>query len=442
MKISKLKVPIVLHILYILFTLSINLLGPKVYSEYDNKLGMVIFIILYLISIYCGYCAGLKSKIKVNYKDYYNGTIDNKINSLTTKCIKISCLLFIVNTIYMIMSGRFTLDLAMMGANYNSFYEYYREKTQSNLFTFENIFLLVSAIPQFIATCLGIFCYKNLSKSNKRIFIAFLALIVCNNTISNGNQKSIGDIVIFFLISMVYTMYKYPSLKQKIKKRIYITTFAFLILMSFSQMWRMDSSNIETVNVLNKKMSGYVKFDPEHPIFKIFGERVGLGISSFLTGYLSNGYYGLSKSLELPFEWSYGVGNSVGLSTIVEKSVNVDPYQKTYLGRMEKNFKMLGIDGKRNWHTIFPWLASDLTFFGTLVFFYIISYIYAKSWKEALIYDNKVSYLMFSLLTIMFIFVPANNQIFHGYNYIVVTLFIFLYWGHSHSKFNHVKQIS
>ena len=94
------------------------------------------------------------------------------------------------------------------------------------------------------------------------------------------------------------------------------------------------------------------------------------------------------------------------------------------------------IPGKRHWHTIFPWLASDLTFVGTLVLFFFISYFYGKSWKEVLIYNNPISILLFSLLSILFVFVPANNQILHGFDYLLITFFVVILWGYRHIDYN------
>ncbi len=436
------KIPIIFHIAYILFTLSINLFGPKIYIQYTNKLGMILYILAYLIAVYWGYCRGLKSKI---YKREVQ--IDNisekRMLPLLKTCIKVSCILLLINTVYLISIGKFSLNIGLMGQNYINFYEYYGVKSENSIYTFENIFILLIAIPQFIATCLGFLYYRHFSKRMKIYFWIFLFLIIAVNTISKGNQKSIGDIVILFLISVLYLMYTAPELRQKLKKWLLIIGVTFIALMSFSQLTRLNSNNITSVQELNSRMAGYASFDQDHIIFKIFGPKLGLGLSAFITGYLSDGYYGLSKSLELPFEWTYGVGGSYGLTNICEKIFDTQIYEKTYLGRMEQQFGYLGISGTRTWHTIFPWIASDLTFIGTLFFFFIMGYIYAKSWKEVLLCKNSISYLMFCLLTIMFIFVPANNQIFHGYNYILITLFVFIYWLRKHKYHNYyVRTVS
>lgn len=403
---------------------------------------MILYICAYLIVVYWGYWRGLNSRIYPRAVQTANLS-EKRILPLLKTSIKISCLLLLINTAYLISIGQFSLSVSTMGQNYIDFYKYYDTKADSGIFTFENIFLILIAIPQFIATCLGFLYYRHLPKKIKIYFLIFLFLIIATTTISKGNQKSIGDIVILFLISILYLMYTVPELRRRLKKLLIITGVAFLALMSFSQLTRLTSKDITSIQEMNDRMVSYARFDPDHIIFKIFGPNLGLGLSVFITGYLSDGYYGLSKALELPFEWTYGVGGSYGLTTVCETAFDTQIYEKTYLGRMEQQFRYLGISGTRNWHTIFPWLASDLTFAGTLLFFFIMSYIYAKSWKEVLLYNNSVSYLMFCLLSIMFIFVPANNQIFHGYNYILITIFIFIYWFRKHRYNNcYVRKIS
>jgi len=165
----------------------------------------------------------------------------------------------------------------------------------------------------------------------------------------------------------------------------------------------------------------------------LLGDKIGIGVSAFTTGYLSGGYYGLSKCLTLPFKWTYGIGNSVAASSIVKFLFGIDLYEQTYIYRMEETF---GIPGKSAWHTIFPWLASDISFFGIPLLFFLISYYYGKSWREILVYNNPISMLLFSLLSVLFVFVVANNQILHGYNYLFITLFVITIYVIKRKRYN------
>lgn len=433
-----LKFPIIANVVFVLLTLLMNLFGPKEYFNYDNKIGMSLYILTYLVVVYFGFNKGLRSKLYCD-KKRYKGLLNSESFVLT--CIKITCFLYIVNTVYLIVNNSFSLNVLSMGQNYNDYYDYYRDKKEGSLFTYENVFLVVSALPQFLATVLGFLRYAKFSKHNRTYFIFMLCLIIANNTISNGNQKSIGDIFIYFFVALLYYVYLNPEQTKKVVRIVLISGVLLLSVLSYSQYNRVENGGIVNLSDVNYRMS-YSSYNFNHPVFKILGPKLGIAFSEFTTGYLSDGYYGLSKCLELPFRWTYGVGSSLGICTIVEKITGAKVYQKTYLGRMEEEYSSLNISGTRGWHTIFPWLASDMTFPGALFFLFLMSYLYGKSWKEVVIFGNKASYLLFALLSALFIFVPCNNQIFHGYNALVVAAFVFIYWFMHHSEYNHVKQIS
>ena len=81
---------------------------------------------------------------------------------------------------------------------------------------------------------------------------------------------------------------------------------------------------------------------------------------------------------------------------------------ETYPLRMEAE---TGYAAMSKWHTVFPWVASDFTFPGALLVFYLVARVYATTWVEAIRDHNPVSILFFCVLTLGMVFVPANNQL-------------------------------
>ena len=108
-------------------------------------------------------------------------------------------------------------------------------------------------------------------------------------------------------------------------------------------------------------------------------------------------------------------------------------YESTYIHRMEIEF---GRAGLRSWNTAFPWIASDITFLGAILIFIPVAIIYAIAWREVILYKNKISLLMFCTITIGLVFLPANNQLLHGYDGFFATIFTFLFWIFNHKKYN------
>lgn len=423
--------PIRFHVFFILTTLLFSFFGPRVYTDY-YKVPVVMFMSVYLMVVLFGYYLGVNGTVKTRniYKPRIMGiTVERLLKLSIASCV----ILYAVNIAYLIANGRMSFSLTSIGANYGGFYEYYKDKTGDTLITFELVFLVLSALPKFVSLSLGFLYYKTMGRAYKVLFIFFILQIVLTQTLSLGNQKSIGDIVIFAVIALVIRARRMtkPRRRALIRKGMLIMVTLFFLL-SYMQYTRISSRDI-TPGDLNYLMADYTSYDFSHPIFQILGLELGLGVSAFITGYLSGGYYGLSLCLELPFVWTYGVGNSVALSTLTEHFSGINIYDNTFLARMEQTY---GVLGKQHWHTIFPWLAGDLTFIGAVLIFFPIGYLYGKTWQEAIVFSNPISIMLFSVLSVLFIFVPANNQIMHGFDYLLVTTAIFFLWAVFGRKFN------
>ena len=128
----------------------------------------------------------------------------------------------------------------------------------------------------------------------------------------------------------------------------------------------------------------------------------------YVTRYLSLGYYGLSGSLRLPFEWTGGIGHSAFLrryAAMVSSDLEwID--EATYPARLEA---VTGYSSTGSWHTIYPWIASDLTFPGALVFVGLMAFLFARAWSDALMAENPFALGFLSQIMLMFWYIPANN---------------------------------
>jgi hypothetical protein len=87
-----------------------------------------------------------------------------------------------------------------------------------------------------------------------------------------------------------------------------------------------------------------------------------------------------------------------------------------------------GWEAYSNWQTIFPWLASDFTFWGAIIIICIFIAVYAVSWNRILRKGHWINLLMFTNINVMLLYIPANNQLFQTRASLVVTLIITLIW--------------
>jgi len=137
--------------------------------------------------------------------------------------------------------------------------------------------------------------------------------------------------------------------------------------------------------------------------------RYGLDLLVF---YPTHGYTGLAQCLELPFEWCYGLGHSRALMEYAEQYFEFDKArEKHYLWR---NQLETGRHPGIVWSTALPWFASDVSFWGVPPLLAIIGYLFGKSWKETILFRSPVSLTLSAWLSLLVLFLPANNIIFQA----------------------------
>ncbi len=83
-----------------------------------------------------------------------------------------------------------------------------------------------------------------------------------------------------------------------------------------------------------------------------------------------------------------------------------------------------------NWHTAYPWYASDTWWVGVVLIMLGMGFLMGQSFKEAYYTKSPVSVGLFTLLLMFCIFIPANNKVFANSDTFIAFftyLFIWLY---------------
>jgi hypothetical protein len=173
-------------------------------------------------------------------------------------------------------------------------------------------------------------------------------------------------------------------------------------------------------------LAGTTTMDVNHwsiSYIKDMDTRIAIGM---FFSYLTQGYYGLDLSLNKPFKWTYGFGSSL---VIMQKAAqdfdNENIIKNSYVYRCgsENNWVMLA-----KWHSFYPWVASDITFLGVIFLLFIIAVIYGRCWIKM---TNKIdisSIIVFGQFTILFFYLPMNNQIGQSFESLFGSLFWTLLW--------------
>ena len=149
-----------------------------------------------------------------------------------------------------------------------------------------------------------------------------------------------------------------------------------------------------------------ISVDYEHPLVRSLPSFLRTAVVG-ATSYLTQGYYALYLSLNKPFVPMFGVGNSIFLTQqAVRVTGNQDIARMSYPSRIESD----GWDALGRWSSIYPWIASDVSFPGTIVVVFLIGRLFAIAWFDALSARNPFAFGMMAQFVVMLFYFPANNQ--------------------------------
>jgi len=430
MKVTKADLlPLKAVLLYISIGVSLSFFGSIEYYEYD-KLSVFLYIASFLILFTLGYLRGAIAPSKPRTQDRSSQKLFNNILFWVKLCIFIMFIVQLITLITSVASGGLNLSISKMGEAYANSYDGYVRGTGNISFTF--LIQTLTYMPYLVSLILGVFYYKHLPKKYKIMLFFVYISIVLIETIGHGKQKQFGDLLIFLLTTWLL---KNNLSVKKIRKKI-IRKVSFFALLGASGLvfilsFRYIFLNIDTNNI-NEKLNSSIQFNTDHWIFTVFPDSIAFPLTVF-SGYLSQGYYGLSLALQQPFEWTYFVGNSYSMSVLLNRYFNLPvDFHDTYPYRTS----LVTSWDDTKWSTVFTWYAGDFTFIGTLLFFSLVAFFYAKVWHEAYKYKNPISIILFSMLTIALLYIPANNQLMHTPGSVIAVFIFIILWLLKHKKYN------
>lgn len=422
--------PLKFIVFWILVTFAITLWGPIGYHDFPI-LKTFTFLMFVLIFIIVGYTHAVNvdvhsSKIKISPKNN-----DKNVAILLDISLVISWFGLLYSIITSLQGGSLNTDISSIGETYIQGYEEY-ERNSGN---YSISFILYSlTLPfTFIAFVLGFYYFSKLDISRRAIIVALTLTSLFYYVIGTGKQKQVGDILIYIF---VIAALKYAIKGKKLPINLIFNAVIIGILGLFSFIYvlgsRYSALGVDIINV-NQRVLNRTYIDTDHPIFLIFGDDYGLGLS-FFSGYLSQGYYGLGLALETEWNWTYFQSFSYSLSVIANRFFGLEwqwPNSLLYQVGLTTGW------GETKWHTVFTHFATDFTFPGTVVLFGFFSFAYARCWLKAIKYKNPFAILLFTLMTMGVFFMPANNQLMHSPGALFtlcIIVFLYLYMGPRYDK--------
>jgi hypothetical protein len=324
---------------------------------------------------------------------------------------------------YQLASSDAQFSFQTVGIAYMTVYqEYERGRAQVDFMYVINI--LDQALISLILVC-SFYYYKVLSLRARMACIFITMTYALANMLQSGKQKYLGDVIIFMTFTfMVNVAVKGERLRTRSILRVGFIVLLSMMLLIEALRQRYAAAGIDLANIYIKA-NPLINWDHDSLLLSLVGEDYGFALSNFLS-YFSSGLYGLYLSLTLPFEWTYFVGNSYSLGRIVEIIIGQDGIilNSTYPYRVGEIY---GWDMSK-WHSLFSWMASDITFIGVLFVTPLFSYFYARTWIAAIRCNRPFAGPLFIFLSLGVIFSFANNQLMHSLAGIFVLTVLLLAW--------------
>lgn len=264
----------------------------------------------------------------------------------------------------------------------------------------------------------GVVFWTDLSRRARRAYFGVVGSIV-TFSVFRGTDKEIGDLLIFFLsgLSVVggirFARGLRPSARA-MKKALGITICIVLFFVIVFTLRKAERMNGAVSFCLYNDVACF-DVDTDSGVFGVMEFAYGM-----LSAYLSQGYYGLSVALNVEYDWTFGIGHSSFLVSVLNPVIDTTGI---YENGLLYALRAAGWDDRFVWSSAFPWIASDLSFYGVPPFMFIVGALYARAWSSAIVQRRISAIMLFALLTIFVVYAPANNQLAQSADYYVATIF-------------------
>ena len=396
--------PIIFFQIYLLVSVLVFAFGPWPWPV-SNPVELYSFLILAQLALFLGYRSALNQRAR-------GSRINIKVK--TAVILSLSLNFLWIGTTFKSRTGQTTFSLGAAVSAVNTGLRnpgsQYDERQQSEIMSGDAAstpmgYVTLMLYPvMWLAFPLGIFFWKQLSATVRFALVVWI-IVDLTTWIAGGTNKGIADLVLL-LPSMLVA--RNPAMLTKIRApNLRVLAIAFL---GFASLLLFFSGGISGrgggAGDPLYEPSARISADTENLTLKFFPERVQVTLASFAS-YFGQGYYALSLTLNEPFVFCYGVGNSYFLEGLSRHFVSEPIASKTYPARIEEQ----GWDSYGKWHSIYPWIASDLTFPGTLVFMLVVGRLFALVWLDVAFCRNPWAVCLLPLVLMMLFYAPGNNQV-------------------------------
>jgi hypothetical protein len=415
--------PLIAIELYLILTLIFFWFGPIKY-RITNEIYFIVLIFLYHFFFIIGYIINVKLFIKkplvqhkFSIKIFYILCLFAFLGSLITYKTATNSSSFIPYTIFQdIVKG--IQSPAQVYIDSKLDYDY-ASAGDSRLM---NILFIFFAFTKFYFIFYSIWFWKQLGYFNKIISCLYFFFYISPSISSGVNSLTFWFSLFFFSTLLVYYYIKNP---RKLKFILFILSVLIIIpILSFGY-------------IMSERGGGFSYFEQSSSRGDIIvvAKEIDLENSNLFTFlkysltwldyYITQGYYGFSLILEQEFNWTYGFGNSAFLQRQFNLITGIDVGELSYQRRYDNIWGEFA-----QWHSFYGQFANDFGPWGLIFLMFMLGFLFSRVWLTILFQNSFYGAALMPIYIIMFIFFPANNQVF-GYidtisYFIVISFFWFL----------------
>lgn len=385
--------PIVFFEAYLAITVLAFAFGPWPYPIIDGS-RLYTFIFLAHLALALGYWRGAVRPLSAP------ALLSNPTRILFVS-VMVNAILFLPT--FAFRTGSWNLDLSSAIADLGAAYDRSNYVREANVPLIEYIRFFFG-FPLSLLLPLLLFYW---SDTNRTLRVAALVCVIgiAIMFVAMGTNKALADIAI--LSPWVLLARHFSSSRLQIKHGVAVLLTAAVLGIVFLNFFASTQESRET----SAARAGYfpqvgIHADPSHPLLRNLPKEYQTGVLG-LTMYTGQGYYALYLALEHPFVPGFGVGHSMFLTRQAARLPGFEWIADTpYPVRIEPDgWSAFGL-----FSSIYPWIASDVGFPGTIFVVFIIGYAMARSWREAILFKNPYAVAAFAQFCIMVYYFPANNQ--------------------------------
>lgn len=418
--------PIKVFFCFNMATLFLFVFGAWNYNV-TNYGSVILVVVSCNIALYLGgmYAAGRHNRVKPDemYVKYLQKK-DEKVIRLLWKWTLISAIVALPDMLYYSRMWNMTfseiwqrLVIAFTQSNLN--YSYSLNYVDSGTLV-ERIVVLASVLLYFFKFAvlpLTIFYWKKVDKKQK-ILCIYVTIVEIIKWLLKGMNKGIFDIVIVFIATSFMIIMSNANLEKTFSERIRkkmrknkkkIISIAVLLgcaaVVVFILNTQARSGNSTEPSYYSQSMK--ITADSDNFLLKLIPKSLHSAVLG-LDMYLTNGYQGLSYALQIPFKWCYGIGNNQFLISNFRDVLGIDVSELSYLYRVEEGFPW---EEAHNWHTLYTWLANDVSFYLLPIVFFIYGLLFVYAIIDTIEQHNQYAFMVVCLFFIRFFYTSANNQV-------------------------------